>query len=486
MLQKLVALDIAVRARSPGMTSGGVNANLTPLETRSLERLPKLPADAPVVDRLVGHSTRSIWDMLQGRPICRSCNKLALALGLRTRNRSADDCGHAVQSSPETTSSPGSRLAGLGWGVSGFVCTVFVDGQEDDQDVKGGQERHANGEADDQLVALVGDKDQQEGDHPWVGPEFVLEHGPDEHDFHEPVEEQVYGPEKGGGNGQSPGVVNQDVGNEVVGVFGELMLGQEPGHGAELGRGDQQQQDPADELKDSVKALEDEANPEGPVEQGPVPGCLLRCLADCSHYPLPKVTTVTISIVAQKIEWVLIIVQIPSEPSRHRVAVWRQLRKTGAVPVSSGVWTLPAGPVFQAELDRSGELCRNGGGTFAVIDAAPRDEAARALLYDAFKAARVDEWAEFSADCGKFEAEIAREIAKEKFTFAELEEEEQSMERLRRWYRDLKKRDVLDLPEARDADRHLRVCNTAVDGYAELVYQAVHGTVADTGQITGG
>ncbi|MDJ0313391.1 Chromate resistance protein ChrB [Arthrobacter sp. H35-D1] len=189
---------------------------------------------------------------------------------------------------------------------------------------------------------------------------------------------------------------------------------------------------------------------------------------------------------AQNIEWVLIIVQIPSEPSRHRVAVWRQLRKTGAVPVSSGVWTLPAGPVFQAELDRAAELSRKGGGTFAVIDAAPRDEAARALLHDTFKAARVDEWAEFTADCGKFEAELAKEIAKEKFTFAELEEEEQSMERLRRWYRDLKKRDVLDLPEARDADRHLRVCNNALDGYAELVYQAVHGTAEDTDRITGG
>ena len=187
----------------------------------------------------------------------------------------------------------------------------------------------------------------------------------------------------------------------------------------------------------------------------------------------------------QNTEWVLIIVQIPSEPSRHRVAVWRQLRKTGAVPVSSGVWTLPVGPVFQAGLDRAGELCRKGGGVLAVLDVAPRDEASRALLRDTFEAARVDEWAEFTADCGKFEAEIAKEISKQKFTFAELEEEEQSMERLRRWYRDLKKRDVLDLPAARDADRPLRVCTNALEGYAELVYQAVHGTTADTDGIAG-
>jgi hypothetical protein len=185
--------------------------------------------------------------------------------------------------------------------------------------------------------------------------------------------------------------------------------------------------------------------------------------------------------VAQNIEWVLIILQIPSEPSRHRVAVWRQLRKAGAVPVSSGVWALPAGPAFQDGLDRAGDLCRSGGGTFAVIDASPRDAASAALIRDAFTAVRVDEWAEFMADCGKFEAEIADEIKKHKFTFGELEEEEQSLDRLRRWYRDLKKRDVLELPEAKSADRTLHACVTALDGYAEQVYQAVHSTPHEGG-----
>jgi hypothetical protein len=159
--------------------------------------------------------------------------------------------------------------------------------------------------------------------------------------------------------------------------------------------------------------------------------------------------------------------------------VWRQLRKAGAVPLSSGVWVLPAAPQFQPDLDRAGELCSDGGGTLALIDAAPRDEAAGALLRNTFEAARTEEWNEFAADCGKFEQEIAREIAKQKFTFAELEEEEQSLERLRRWYRDLKKRDVLELPEAKDADRRLRTCTTVLEGYAELVYRAVHGENPD-------
>lgn len=104
------------------------------------------------------------------------------------------------------------------------------------------------------------------------------------------------------------------------------------------------------------------------------------------------------------------------------------------------------------------------------------------MISDAFRAARIDEWAEFEADCGKFEAEIAREIEKKKFTFGELEEEEQSLERLRRWYQDLMKRDVLELPEAATAEQRLRGCETLLDRYAEMVYDVMRGEtgVADT------
>lgn len=85
---------------------------------------------------------------------------------------------------------------------------------------------------------------------------------------------------------------------------------------------------------------------------------------------------------------------------------------------------------------------------------------------------------EFQADCGKFEAEIAKEIAKSKFTFGELEEEEQSLDRLRRWYRDLKKRDVLELPEAIAAESRLQGCAVILENYAEQVYQQMRGNTA--------
>lgn len=176
----------------------------------------------------------------------------------------------------------------------------------------------------------------------------------------------------------------------------------------------------------------------------------------------------------KQINWTLILLQLPKEPSKHRVGVWRELRKGGAVPVSPGTWAIPSGPAFQPTLDRAAELCRTGGGVFAVIDASPRDAASTRLISDAFTSARVDEWNEFQADCDKFEAEIAREIEKEKFTFGELEEEEQSLTRLRTWFRDLKKRDILELPEAVAAEARLQTCADTLTDFAERVYGAMH------------
>ncbi|WP_426997494.1 Chromate resistance protein ChrB [Pseudarthrobacter sp. N5] len=55
--------------------------------------------------------------------------------------------------------------------------------------------------------------------------------------------------------------------------------------------------------------------------------------------------------------WLLMLVQVPSEPSRHRVAVWREMRCFGAVPVGHGAWTAPDVPSWRegagAARDRS-------------------------------------------------------------------------------------------------------------------------------------
>ncbi|MCX4457842.1 chromate resistance protein ChrB [Streptomyces sp. NBC_01340] len=174
------------------------------------------------------------------------------------------------------------------------------------------------------------------------------------------------------------------------------------------------------------------------------------------------------------VRWVVLLVRLPSGPSRHRVAVWRELRRIGALSLGQGTWTVPDVPVFADGLARAVELADRAGGEVVTLDASGRTPADSAHLRSLFTAARQEDWAEFLADCGKFEEELAKEIRIAKFTLAELEEEEQSLERLRRWHRDLTARDVFGTADAAEATERLKQCTAACEDYAERVFRALH------------
>ncbi|HJQ48449.1 MAG TPA: Chromate resistance protein ChrB [Amycolatopsis sp.] len=172
--------------------------------------------------------------------------------------------------------------------------------------------------------------------------------------------------------------------------------------------------------------------------------------------------------------WLVLVVRVPAEPSRHRVAVWRELRRIGALSLGQGAWVVPDVPVFADGVTRVIELALRGEGEVLVLDAAGRAGSDAARLEALFTAERADEWAEFLADCGKFDAEIDKEIRNRKFTLAELEEEEQSLDRLRRWYRDIMARDVFGAPAAAEAEQRLKHCADRLADYTEQVFQALH------------
>jgi hypothetical protein len=62
----------------------------------------------------------------------------------------------------------------------------------------------------------------------------------------------------------------------------------------------------------------------------------------------------------------------------------------------------------------------------------------------------------FLAECSKFDAELDQEIRIDKSAAAELDEEEQNPERLRRWLRDPRRRDLPVAPSQQEAERRLK------------------------------
>jgi hypothetical protein len=189
---------------------------------------------------------------------------------------------------------------------------------------------------------------------------------------------------------------------------------------------------------------------------------------------------------SENAEWAVLVLRLPTQPSRHRVAVWRELSKAGALSLGQGVWAVPGVAVFAGAVERAVELTERAQGEAVVLRAAGRTPADAERFQAMFTAAREEDWTEFLADCGKYEAEIDKEIRVEKFTLAELEEEEQSLERLRRWHRDLKTRDVFGAPSAAAAEQRLAQCGRRFEQYSELVFAALHafGSASDQGAQT--
>src|SRR5262249_20572097 len=156
-----------------------------------------------------------------------------------------------------------------------------------------------------------------------------------------------------------------------------------------------------------------------------------------------------------------------TEPSRHRVAVWRELRRVGAISLQQATWAVPARPEFMEAVARAIELIERADGDVLVFDAVPRGDAVAGELEARFSDEREAEWVEFLAECAKFELEIAKEILIKKFTAAELDEEEQNFDRLRRWFRELRTRDLFGAPSQHDAEHRLKECSERLDDYAQ-------------------
>jgi hypothetical protein len=171
------------------------------------------------------------------------------------------------------------------------------------------------------------------------------------------------------------------------------------------------------------------------------------------------------------VTWRILTYRLTAEESKHRVAVWRELRRVGAVALQQATWAVPGGDGFDDGVARAMELVERGGGRPLLFEVTPSEDAA-AVLEELFTAEREAEWVEFVSECAKCETELRGEFDKQKFTLAELDEEEQNLDRLRRWYRDLRAKDVYGGPTAPAAEQTLKQCAELLEEFAERVFEA--------------
>jgi hypothetical protein len=168
--------------------------------------------------------------------------------------------------------------------------------------------------------------------------------------------------------------------------------------------------------------------------------------------------------------WLLLAYKVPTDPSSYRVEVWRQVRRLGAISLQQGLWALPDSKANRRALHKLAARVNDIGGHAYLLEGRAIDRETRVSLESAYTQSLEAEYAEFLDECRKYGEEVRREIGNRKFTHAELAEEEEALERLRRWLESLATRDLLGSPMRAEADGAMKTSSALLDEFAGRVF----------------
>ena len=151
---------------------------------------------------------------------------------------------------------------------------------------------------------------------------------------------------------------------------------------------------------------------------------------------------------ADKARWLILIYNLPREPSRHRVAVWRKLKSLGALYLQDGVAALPEDAVTREQLEWLQLRVREAGGRATLWEALPNTVAENRDLVEAFRAAREEGYREV--------IEGAKRIRRKATLGAERASLLEEVAKIEREFRAERRRDYFRSPLRTEAARALR------------------------------
>jgi uncharacterized protein YdbL (DUF1318 family) len=149
------------------------------------------------------------------------------------------------------------------------------------------------------------------------------------------------------------------------------------------------------------------------------------------------------------------------------VAAWRRLHRLGGLYIGSSVCLIPHGLAEPRALAQIADGVRSAGGTFDSFVVEAFAEEAQAVIVERFNSARNAEYAEVVERALALQAELEREGARGKFTFAEVEENEADLAKLQRWLQTVGGRDLFDAPGRSPAEQAVREAAAALQRFAE-------------------
>lgn len=168
-------------------------------------------------------------------------------------------------------------------------------------------------------------------------------------------------------------------------------------------------------------------------------------------------------------DWLLLVYKIPSEPTKLRAAVLRKVKNIGAFYLQNSVCILPSNKESERHFRQLRNEIEEMGGEGYLFKSTL--VGAEESLVQQINEARDEEYTEIIDKCDDFFKEIENEINDQHFTYAELEENEEDLEKLKKWYEKVLARDYFKACLGQRAGELIQQCQDKLEEFSDRVFQ---------------
>ena len=170
--------------------------------------------------------------------------------------------------------------------------------------------------------------------------------------------------------------------------------------------------------------------------------------------------------------WLLLTYKVPAEPAKRRIALWRKLKALGAVYLQSGGCLLPKVESHARLLKLLQNEIPAMEGDAVLLETVGLDRVQEQKVIARFSSERNEAYQEFISRCDDFEAEIAKERGIGKFTYVEVDENDEDLTKLQAWLEKIVRLDFYAASLRSEAEERLARCAALLDDYAREAFEA--------------
>ncbi|MGA9153992.1 MAG: Chromate resistance protein ChrB [Candidatus Nitrosopolaris sp.] len=165
--------------------------------------------------------------------------------------------------------------------------------------------------------------------------------------------------------------------------------------------------------------------------------------------------------------WLVVLYDVPAEPSKFKVRLWRDFKRMGAIYPQMSICIIPDDKENRKNLERIENSIKKDGKLMKIHGRATENDQNRILHI--FRVERDKQYDEILEECHEYIDDINLNIKNKKTTQEEVEEMEEALDGLKRWFARIKSIDWVSRPaSAIRVEKLLAECQELLHNFTEL------------------